>query len=196
MPVNARTQPSALENTSQHSSTTQVRLWHILDRIEAVQVPHRWFFHFYAVSITLSLFWSVQFLIQGKLMTSLCSSVTSGKSMSKEQVILTWVLMTVQGGRRLSESIYLGKPSSSKMLFVHWVLGILFYCAMSVAVWIEGAGIFPRAISVLQPGADANIDYRGPSLVPANVARPYTFRTFLSDVHLLPPLHFCFWRSA
>lgn len=81
-------------------------------------------------------------------MTSLCSGVRSEKSMSKEQVILTWLLMTVQGGRRLSESIYLGKLSSSKMWFVHWILGILFYCAMSVAVWIEGAGMFPRAMSI------------------------------------------------
>ena len=33
-----------------------------------------------------------------------------------------------------------GKPSTSKMWFVHWLLGIAFYLAVGVSVWIEGAG--------------------------------------------------------
>ncbi|KAL8895136.1 MAG: hypothetical protein Q9192_003823 [Flavoplaca navasiana] len=41
--------------------------------------------------------------------------------------------------RRLAESILLGKSSASRMWFVHWILGILFYIAMSIAVWIDGA---------------------------------------------------------
>ena len=56
------------------------------------------------------------------------------------QLALMWTLMAVQGLRRLVESILLGKPSASKMWFVHWILGVLFYAAMSIAVWIEGAG--------------------------------------------------------
>ena len=32
------------------------------------------------------------------------------------------------------------KPSTSKMWFVHWLLGIAFYLAVGVSVWIEGAG--------------------------------------------------------
>lgn len=60
--------------------------------------------------------------------------------MSINQVTLVWLLMTVQGIRRLLESLTLGKSSSSKMWFVHWALGISFYFAMSFAVWIEGAG--------------------------------------------------------
>ncbi|KAI4236730.1 MAG: hypothetical protein L6R40_006074 [Gallowayella cf. fulva] len=48
-------------------------------------------------------------------------------------------MMAVQGVRRLAESIMSGKSSTSKMWFVHWVLGIAFYLAVNVAVWVEGA---------------------------------------------------------
>lgn len=56
------------------------------------------------------------------------------------QLALVWTLMAVQGLRRLAESILLAKSSASKMWFVHWILGVMFYVAMSIAVWIEGAG--------------------------------------------------------
>lgn len=60
--------------------------------------------------------------------------------MSINQIAMVWSLMAVQGVRRLAESMTSGKPSSSKMWFVHWILGIWFYVAMSFAVWIDGAG--------------------------------------------------------
>lgn len=60
--------------------------------------------------------------------------------MAMEQVFLAWSLMAVQGLRRLCESITLVKPSSAKMWFVHWFVGIAFYLAVGVAVWIEGVG--------------------------------------------------------
>lgn len=60
--------------------------------------------------------------------------------MSMNQIALMWSLMAIQGLRRLTESILLGKSSASKMWSGHWILGMLFYIAMSIAVWIDGAG--------------------------------------------------------
>ena len=60
--------------------------------------------------------------------------------MSIDQIVLTWSLMSIQGVRRLLESSLLAKSSESKMWFVHWLLGIAFYLAVGISVWIEGAG--------------------------------------------------------
>lgn len=72
--------------------------------------------------------------------------------MSVNQVILCSALMAIQGGRRLFECISLGKPSQSKMWVVHWVIGLVYYLAMTVAVWVEGIRmlfIFPRTEEVI-----------------------------------------------
>ena len=60
--------------------------------------------------------------------------------MDLEQVILVWGVLTVQGARRLYESWAVMRPSDSQMLGVHWVLSVLVYLGMSMAVWIEGSG--------------------------------------------------------
>lgn len=46
----------------------------------------------------------------------------------------------MQGSRRLWECIAFSKPSSSRMWFVHWILGLGYYLAAGVAIWIEGSG--------------------------------------------------------
>lgn len=61
--------------------------------------------------------------------------------MSADQTILAWALLSVQGTRRLLESMTTRVQSKSKMFIAHWLLGIVFYLAMGVAVWIEGIGI-------------------------------------------------------
>lgn len=61
--------------------------------------------------------------------------------MVADQTILVWALMSVQGTRRLLESMTFGTPSKSKMFIAHWLLGITFYLVMGVAVWVEGIGI-------------------------------------------------------
>jgi 3-oxo-5-alpha-steroid 4-dehydrogenase 3 len=58
--------------------------------------------------------------------------------MSAHQIALCWTLVAAQGGRRLAESMALTRPSQSKMWFVHWVLGIAFYIAIGVSLWVEG----------------------------------------------------------
>lgn len=60
--------------------------------------------------------------------------------MFANQAALAWALMSVQGTRRLLESMTISIPSKSKMFIAHWLLGIAFYLAMGVAVWIEVTG--------------------------------------------------------
>lgn len=49
--------------------------------------------------------------------------------------------MAIHGVRRLLESMKTTSTlSKSSMFIAHWFLGILFYLAMGVAVWIEGIG--------------------------------------------------------
>lgn len=63
--------------------------------------------------------------------------------MSVHQVVTCWVLMMIQGCRRLYECLVFSKPSSSQMWFVHWLLGVAFYLAATIAIWIEGTGKLP-----------------------------------------------------
>ena len=63
-----------------------------------------------------------------------------------EQVKIAWLMLLVQGGRRLYECLSLSKEdifsventSTSKMWGGHWLLGLAFYAATSVAIWVEG----------------------------------------------------------
>ena len=67
-------------------------------------------------------------------------AINPNKAMPIDRIILSWMLMSVQGVRRLAESIIFAKPTGSRMWFVHWVLGIAFYIAMGIATWVEEAG--------------------------------------------------------
>ncbi|KAF4986670.1 hypothetical protein FDECE_15841 [Fusarium decemcellulare] len=106
------------------------------------QVPHSWFLHFYIVSVFSSAFWAWQYIQRGSLMRSIASLQNqAGKpSMELEQVFMAWLFMTLQGLRRLYESLYVSKPGSSPMWFVHWALALVYYTTMGVGVWIEGSG--------------------------------------------------------
>ncbi|KAG7451034.1 protein DFG10 [Guyanagaster necrorhizus] len=112
-----------------------------LDYLATLQVPHRYFTHFYVVSVSSSAFWAQQILRNGRLFSAvaaLAPKIDLSKAMTKEQILLTWALMSTQGCRRLYESICLAKPSTAKMWFVHWLLGWAFYSGMGLAVWVEG----------------------------------------------------------
>lgn len=62
--------------------------------------------------------------------------------MTLEQVYLVWFLMLLQGVRRLVESYTYTSTSKSGMWFGHWILGLAFYIAINIAVWIEGTPAF------------------------------------------------------
>lgn len=115
----------------------------VLDGIAALQVPHGSFAHFYIVSVLSSLFWGFQIVTRGNVLKAICHAQINGSesSMSMDQIVLAWSLLTIQGLRRLLESYFVTKHSAATMWFVHWYLGVAFYLAMGVAVWIEGAGM-------------------------------------------------------
>lgn len=111
----------------------------LLDRAADVKVPHSWFTSFYAVSVGCSLFWASQIVVGGPAFRAVVYfTAERDASMTVRQVLLVWVMMLVQGSRRLYECLALAKPSSSQMWVGHWLLGIFFYGGMSLAVVIEG----------------------------------------------------------
>ena len=115
----------------------------LLDNLASLKVPHSWFLHFYVVSVASSIFWAYQILQRGYPVRVLCDYAgrrSSSPPMTADQIAVTWSLMAVQGLRRLVESLIFRKQTASTMFIAHWLLGLCFYLAMSVAVWIEGAG--------------------------------------------------------
>ncbi|MCJ1462287.1 hypothetical protein MMC07_000887 [Pseudocyphellaria aurata] len=114
----------------------------LLDDIASIRVPHRWFIHFYLASLLSSALWGYQILTRGFLVRIICENPnlrTPRRSMSVDQVFWAWFLMSVQGLRRFLESLADTKASTSEMFLAHWLLGLTFYMAMGVAIWIEGA---------------------------------------------------------
>ncbi len=116
----------------------------ILDAVATIQVPHAWFIHFYIVSVASSIFWAVQIFTRGlylKAVNEINGPPNGQHIMTANQAVMAWALMSAQGTRRLLESVMITRMASkSKMFIAHWLLGIAFYLAMGVAVWIEGIG--------------------------------------------------------
>ncbi|KAK8089346.1 3-oxo-5-alpha-steroid 4-dehydrogenase [Apiospora hydei] len=112
------------------------------------KVPHSWFKHFYILSVCSSLFWAAQYMSDGTVITLMARAQAKSlkSSMTTNQAMLTWLLMLMQGCRRLFECFAILRPSTSKMWIVHWVLGMAYYACINVSVWIEASP------SLLQPG--------------------------------------------
>ncbi|OQE30164.1 hypothetical protein PENFLA_c003G09286 [Penicillium flavigenum] len=114
-----------------------------LDYLATWQVPHSYFTHFYVASVLSSVFWVAQLLSRGVVFQAIASRVSEDHqrhSMSLTQLVICCVLLAVQGSRRLWECFVFSKSSSSQMWFMHWLLGLAFYLAAGVAIWIEGSG--------------------------------------------------------
>ncbi|KAK4918374.1 hypothetical protein LTR66_016877 [Elasticomyces elasticus] len=131
-PRASSTQPSTSQNKG------------FLDTLATWQVPHSYFTQFYIASILSSIFWAVQITCRGALFQAIATRVSEEHrrpSMSITQLVICCVLLFMQGSRRLWECITFSKPSTSRMWFVHWILGLGFYLAAGVAIWIEGSGV-------------------------------------------------------
>jgi len=126
--------------TNSKTSEPETKTANLLDYIASLEVPHTWFTHYYAVSTGSSVFWAHQILTRGQAFKLLAaySRPTTSASMTANQVLLAWSMMSVQGTRRLYESITLTKPSKSKMWIGLWAIGIAYYLAIGITVWIEG----------------------------------------------------------
>lgn len=111
----------------------------LLNRVADLRVPHGWFTSFYELSVLSSLLWASQIFTKGPGFSSVAWSVAPQEAtMTYRKVLVAWALLLVQGSRRLYECLVFSKPSKSQMWFGHWVLGIGFYVATGVAVWVEG----------------------------------------------------------
>lgn len=84
-------------------------------------MPHNYFTHFYLLSVACSLFWGWWLQVWS----------------ANGQLQIVWGLMLLQGVRRLLESNAYTSTSKSRMWFAHWLLGLVFYLTINVAVWIE-----------------------------------------------------------
>ncbi|KAL5113917.1 3-oxo-5-alpha-steroid 4-dehydrogenase [Pleosporales sp. CAS-2024a] len=109
----------------------------LLDRLAAVQVPHRYFTHFYLASVASALFWGLWLRVWHAPAPRLAA----------------WLLMLLQGLRRLLESHVYTATSTSTMWFAHWLLGLLFYLCINMSIWVDGLPAPPRrgALAVLVP---------------------------------------------
>lgn len=121
------------------NSSTSKNTTNILGYIASFEVPHTWFTHYYVISTGSSIFWAQQILTRGQVFKLFAAySQPTSASMTANQVLLAWSMMSLQGSRRLYESITLTKASKSKMWVGLWAIGIAYYVAMGISVWIEG----------------------------------------------------------
>ncbi|CAK3883555.1 related to 3-oxo-5-alpha-steroid 4-dehydrogenase [Lecanosticta acicola] len=131
-----------------------------LDKVAQICVLHSWFTSFYAVSVSASLYWATELLAKGPTFRALAQRVPStNHSMTYTQVTVVWAMMLVQGSRRLYECLLIARPSQSKMWFGHWLLGIAFYLATSIAIWIEGTASIQKQITSVK-----DVMITGPSI--------------------------------
>ena len=131
------------EHAPPQSPNTRRLSTDITSSIAAIRVPHGWFTSFYVVSTSCSLLWASQVILNGQAFRSIATAVGAKRpteSMTLDQVTVTWLLMLLQGIRRLYECLTLTKPSSSRMWIGHWAFGLWYYLSINVAVWIEGSG--------------------------------------------------------
>ncbi|CAK43231.1 uncharacterized protein An18g04290 [Aspergillus niger] len=140
IPYGARTTSTADSQSSQSSppaSSDSSPAARALDYAAALTVPHSYFTQFYIASVLASVFWAAQLLCQGAVFQAFATRISPEhmqQSMSIHQVFLCWALMLIQGARRLYECKAFAKPSASRMWFVHWLVGLAFYLAVSVTI--------------------------------------------------------------
>lgn len=146
---------NALAGNNTRPPREQNVLERTLDYFASMKVPHSWFKHFYMLSVALSMVWLQQLYTRGPLLQKVLSGTSTHRSsMSFNQLVLCWTLLTIQGSRRLYESMTLEKPTLSQMWVGHYLLGLLYYTAMGLAIWIEGG---PALMSTDEPLGDTMI---------------------------------------
>lgn len=97
----------------------------LLDRISGITVPKAWFWHYYLLSVLLSISCGIS-SAQG---ANWCPLGIQGP-----RGWLVWMMLLVQGIRRLYESLFVLRPSTARMWVGHYLVGCTFYIAMSLAI--------------------------------------------------------------
>lgn len=106
----------------------------VLDWLAEMTVPHAWFTHFYICSSICSAFWLYQSQISWRDFPSLTRHHISSQ---QGRVAYCMMLLQLQGLRRLYECLFVAKASKSRMWIGHYFIGLAFYLATNIAVWIE-----------------------------------------------------------
>jgi 3-oxo-5-alpha-steroid 4-dehydrogenase 3 / polyprenol reductase len=135
--------PAEKSFTAQDDSTALV-IERFLDHLATYSVPHSWFLHFYAFSVSLSIFWAYQITTQGYFFVTMAQWTHPENSlMTSQKTIILWWCLFAQGCRRLVECVQ-GPKSASRMWIVHWFIGVAYYAATNIAIWIEGSSELTR----------------------------------------------------
>jgi len=106
----------------------------LLPWISNITVSKNWFWHYYLLSVLLSLFWGYQAFLHPSIVPFGCRSLTRVDG----RTVIVWSLMLAQGCRRLYESLFVQKKSTARMWIGHYLVGCAFYIAMSMAVFVDG----------------------------------------------------------
>lgn len=112
----------------------------LLNRLAVIQVSHSRFKDFYLTSVFCSICWLMQQLFDGRPLQHVQQMSTTklhDKSTPAIKTVLSLLLVTTQGLRRLHESVNINRHSNSKMWIGHYVLGLLFYISINIAVIVE-----------------------------------------------------------
>jgi 3-oxo-5-alpha-steroid 4-dehydrogenase 3 len=130
----------ALEKSSAAANDDRDGIARLLDFVASITVPHSWFIHFYVFAGLLAVFWAYEISTQHLGLSKVVAQSVNvqDRAMTKPQTLAVSGLFTFHIFRRLVEQICAPK-SSSRMSILHWIMGLLFYLFMSVAIWIEGS---------------------------------------------------------
>lgn len=135
----------SLVECSQKSNLIRRTLSRSIQQATALgQVPHSWFFTYYAFYTLCVAFWTAQYLHNGKddnvlrlIAQRQVETAPTSPAATETQLALVWGMMLLQAIRRLYECFGVMKPSKSTMWILHWVMGLGFYFGISMAVWVE-----------------------------------------------------------
>lgn len=141
-------EPATKDQTTAAKDHPEDSLFQAVRKLTSLgQVPHSWFFTYYVFYILCAEAWAVQYFMDGPHLLGFLASrqvetTPNTPTVTGSQIVMLWIMMFVQAARRLYECFVVMKPSKSTMWFVHWVLGLGYYFGVSVAIWIEGSGMF------------------------------------------------------
>lgn len=135
----ARSPASEKATTSEETALPKwlrIQIDPMLDWAANVTVPHSWFTHFYVTSTICSACWM---FYHRRVFGSLFSIADKYALVAswEGRTIVALMLLQYQGLRRLYECIVISKKSQSRMWIGHYAIGIAFYLATNIAIWVE-----------------------------------------------------------
>lgn len=121
-----------------------------IKKCNKIELPKRWFYHFYLFATTFYLLLAFSVLQVYLLKTSLpkyvqilLNSIVGAhrkSNVTPESVMIAMALIIVQVSRRLCECIFLSVYSDAKMNIVHYIFGFSFYFGVGLSVLTEAPG--------------------------------------------------------